>query len=407
MAERRARQVLRWIRGREREMVELLVELARAESPSLDPEAQQRPFRILATELEGAGCLVRAVRGGTTGNHLYARPLERARGGPWQLLIGHMDTVWPIGTLADMPIHQENGTLFGPGVADMKGGLVEIVFALRALHELDLRPSVTPVVVVNSDEEIGSRDSTRLIAALARGAERAFVLEAGEGTDGRLKIARKGGGNFVVRVRGRSSHAGADFDRGISAILELSHQVQKLFALNDPERGITVNVGTIDGGLRANVIAPAASAIVDVRVPTASAALEIEQAIRGLEPVLEGAIVEVHGAFHRPPMEPHAENRALLSTAQRLGRELGISVESAGLVGGGSDANTTSLFTGTLDGLGPIGAGSHASDEQIDITHLAERTALLASLVLEPQTDRRPIPTELPAAIFEQALGQA
>lgn len=285
-------------------MVDLLVELARAESPSLDPEAQQGPFRILASELERTGYRVRAVRGGTTGNHLYARPRERVRGDPWQLLIGHMDTVWPIGTLDDMPLHQEDGVLFGPGVADMKGGLVEILFALRALHELDLRPSVTPVVVVNSDEEIGSRDSTRLIAALARGAERAFVLEAGEGTDGRLKIARKGGGNFVVSVRGRSSHAGADFDRGISAILELSHQVQKLFALNDPERGITVNVGTIDGGLRANVIAPAASAIVDVRVPTASAALEVERAIRGLEPVLEGATVEVHGAFHRPPMGP-------------------------------------------------------------------------------------------------------
>jgi glutamate carboxypeptidase len=404
MAELLSEALLGWARGREREMVDLLLELARAESPSLDPESQQEPFRILASELERINYAVRPVRGGTTGDHLYARPSDRVRGRPWQLLIGHMDTVWPIGTLRDMPLREEDGVLFGPGVADMKGGLVEIVFALRALDELDLRPSVTPVVIVNSDEEIGSRDSTRLICALARRAERAFVLEAGEGVDGRLKIARKGGGNFVVQVRGRSSHAGADFERGISAILELSHQVQKLFALNDPARGITVNVGTIDGGLRPNVIAPAASAIVDVRVPTASAALEVEQAIRGLEPVLEGATLEVHGAFRRPPMEPHAENRALLSTAQRLGRELGISIEDAGLVGGGSDANTTSLFTGTLDGLGPIGAGSHASDEQIDITHLAERTALLASLVLEPPADRRPVPTELPAAIYERAL---
>lgn len=402
MSERRSEAILEWARRCEREMVELLVRLARAESPSLDPESQRGPFRILASELERVGYRVRAVRGGPTGDHLYARPVDRERGGPWQLLIGHMDTVWPIGTLDEMPLREENGVLFGPGVADMKGGLVEIVFALRALDELGLRASVTPVVVVNSDEEIGSRDSTRLISALARGAERALVLEAGEGTDGRLKIARKGGGNFVVRVRGRSSHAGADFERGISAILELSHQVQKLFALNDPDRGITVNVGTIDGGLRPNVIAPEASAIVDVRIPTASAALEVERAVRGLEPVLEGASIEVEGGFHRPPMEPHAENRALLSTAQRLGRELGFSIESAGLVGGGSDANTTSRFTGTLDGLGPVGAGSHAKDERVDVTRLAERTALLASLVLEPPADRRPVAGEPQATALER-----
>ena len=269
MAERSSEAILGWARRCEREMVELLVQLARAESPSLDPESQRGPFHILASELARIGYRVRAVAGGPTGDHLYARPVDRERGDPWQLLIGHMDTVWPIGTLDEMPLREENGVLFGPGVADMKGGLVEIVFALRALYELGLRASVTPVVVVNSDEEIGSRDSTRLISALARGAERALVLESGEGADGRLKIARKGGGNFVVRVRGRSSHAGADFERGISAILELSHQVQRLFALNDPERGITVNVGTIDGGLRPNVIAPEASAIVDVRIPTA------------------------------------------------------------------------------------------------------------------------------------------
>lgn len=391
MAGHQSDALLAWARGHEREMVDLLVRLAREESPSLEPESQRGPFRILASELERIGYLVRAARGDETGDHLYARPLERSRGDPWQLLIGHMDTVWPVGTLAEMPLREESGVLFGPGVADMKGGLVEIVFALRAVHDLGLRPSVTPVVVVNTDEEIGSRSSTRLIRALARGAERALVLESGEGVDGRLKIARKGLGNFVVSVQGRSSHAGADFERGISAILELSHQVQRLFALNDPDRGITVNVGTIDGGLRPNVIAPRARAIVDVRVPTAAAAREVEYAIRGLEPVLEGAEIEVEGGFRRPPMEPHAENRALLSTAKRLAREMGLSVEDAGLVGGGSDANTTSLFTGTLDGLGPIGAGSHAKDERVDVTRLAERTALLASLVLEPPADRRPV----------------
>ena len=380
--------LLSWLDGHGQEMVELLKRLARAESPSLDPEAQQGPFRLLASELERIDFFVRAVRDGAAGDHLYARPGQRRRGDARQLLIGHMDTVWPTGTLAEMPLREMDGQLFGPGVADMKGGLVEMVFALRALHELGLRPSVTPVVFVNTDEEIGSGDSTRYIRMLARGAERAFVLESGEGADGKLKIARKGLGHFVVTVHGRPSHAGADFEHGISAILELSHQVQQLFALNDPARGITVNVGTIDGGLRPNVIAPRASAIVDVRAPTAVAARELEAALRGLEPVLEGAMIEVEGGFRRPPMEPLSRNRALLATAKRLGNELGLSLEDAGLVGGGSDANTTSLFTGTLDGLGPIGEGSHARDERIDTTQLPERTALLALLLLEPSRAR-------------------
>jgi glutamate carboxypeptidase len=365
-------------------MVDLLRRLAQEESPSLDPARQAGPFRILAGELGDAGYTVRAVRAPRVGDHLYARPADRCRGSPRQLLVGHMDTVWPVGTLARMPVHERDGMLFGPGVADMKGGLVAIVYALRALRELRLVPQVEPVVLVNTDEEIGSPDSSRLLRLLARGADRAFVLESGEGPAGQLKIARKGLGRFTVTAHGRSSHAGADFDAGISAILELSHQVQHLFALNDPERGVTVNVGTIDGGLRPNVVAPAASAVVDVRAPTDVAARSLEQAVRGLTPELDGATIEVEGGFGRPPMEPLPGNRALLAAAVRLGRELGLTIEDAGLVGGGSDANTTSRFTATLDGLGPIGEGSHAVDERVDVERLPERVALLALLLLEP-----------------------
>jgi glutamate carboxypeptidase len=390
MADRPARELLGWLDEHRREMVELLKDLARAESPSLDPSAQRGPFLLLAEQLEAIGHDVRAVPGEGVGDHLYARPAHRRRGAPYQLLIGHMDTVWPTGTLAEMPLHEDDGELFGPGVADMKGGLVEIVFALRAIGELGLCAAVTPVVFVNTDEEIGSRDSTRFVRLLAGGAERAYVLEAGEGAEGRLKIARKGIGRFVVTVHGRPSHAGADFDEGISAILELSHQVQSLFALNDAARGTTVNVGTIDGGLRPNVVAPHACAIVDVRVPTEEAAGTLEHEVRNLRPVLEGATIEVEGGFTRPPMEPLPRNRRLLASAKRLGSELGLDLEDAGLVGGGSDANTTSLFTGTLDGLGPIGDGSHARDERVDVVRLPERTALLALLLLEPAAPSAP-----------------
>jgi glutamate carboxypeptidase len=240
------------------------------------------------------------------------------------------------------------------------------------------------VALVNADEEIGSVDSARFVRMLAQGAVRAFVLECGEGPDGRLKIARKGLGRFVVTVRGRSSHAGIAPEEGVSAILELSHQVQRLFALNDPARGVTVNVGTIDGGYGANVVAAEAEATVDVRAPTAAAAAALESALRALEPQLAGASVEVTGGWRRPPMEPHVGNRALLATAERLGRELGLEIADAGLVGGGSDANTTSLLAPTLDGLGPIGDGSHATHEHVDVERMPARAALLALLLLEP-----------------------
>jgi glutamate carboxypeptidase len=382
--------ILRWLNDHNLELVDLLRRLAAAESPSLDPKSQRGPFDILAIELARIGYFVRPVHGAGVGDHLYARPRKRAHGTPRQLLIGHMDTVWPIGTVAKMPIRQVDDLLYGPGVADMKGGLAEIVFALRALHELELEPTVTPVVFINTDEEIGSLDSDRFIRLLARGADRAFVLESGEGADGKLKIARKGLGDFTVTVHGRSSHAGADPEHGVSAILELSYQVQRLFALNNPAQGVTVNVGTIDGGLRPNVVAGSASAIVDARAPTTAAARRIEQAIRDLRPVLEGTTIEVEGGFDRPPMEPLPRNRALLGIAKRLGHELGLSLEDAGLVGGGSDANATSLLTGTLDGLGPVGEGSHASDERVDVARLPERTALLALLLLEPAVRRSP-----------------
>lgn len=400
----RASTLLAWLRDAEPEMAALLERLVLAESPSTEPDAQRLPFAILAGELSRMGYVVRRVPGFGTGDHLYARPLRRRRGRPFQLVIGHMDTVWPVGTLAEMPVRRDGDLVFGPGTHDMKAGLVQLVFALRVLNALGLSPSVTPVVIVNSDEEISSTSSERVIAALARGAERAFVLESGEGSEGRLKIARKGVGRFQLTVRGRASHVGTAFDQGVSAILELSHQVQRLFALNDPERGITVNVGTVDGGLLPNVVAPAASASVGVRVPTAAAAAGVERAIRALEPVSEGSSLEVTGGFARPPMEPTPRNRRLLEKARSLGRELGLTLEDAGLVGGGSDANTTSLYTATLDGIGPVGDGGHACDEHVGISSIAERAALLALLLLEParqknrQSHKRHPPRTLVAA---------
>jgi glutamate carboxypeptidase len=219
---------------------------------------------------------------------------------------------------------------------------------------------------------------------LARGADRALVLEPPEGSDGRLKTGRKGVGRFRVTVFGRASHAGASPEEGVSAILELAHQIEILFALNDPERGVTVNVGTIDGGLRPNVIAPEATALVDARAPTSVAARQVEQAIKSLQPSRPGLEIRVEGRFGRPPMPRTDRNRALSARTRALARELGLPIGEAPLVGGGSDANFTSELTATLDGLGALGDGAHALDEHVLVRSLPERAALLALLLLEP-----------------------
>ena len=365
-------------------MAELLEKLVLAESPSLVPGSEAAALDLLDEELRRAGLTTRRLRGGNTGDHLFARPVARRRFGGYQLVLGHVDTVWPLGTAPRRPPRRVDGRLYGPGAHDMKGGLVQLVFALRALHDLSHVPALAPAVLVNSDEEIGSVDSRRHIERLARGAARAFVLEPPAGPDGALKTARKGVERFEILVTGRAAHAGTSPEEGVSAILELTHQVQQLFTLNDADRGVTVNVGTIDGGLRANVVAPEASALVDVRAPTEAAAADVARAIRSLRPKRPGASVEVDADLGRPPMTPTIRNRRLFVRAQRLAVELGLQIDEAPVVGGASDANLTSELTATLDGLGAVGDGAHSRDEHVILAALPERSALLALLLLEP-----------------------
>jgi glutamate carboxypeptidase len=383
MAAARAPAILDWLHERRDGMTELLTSLVLAESPSLVPGSEATALEMLSRELERAGFLARRLPGKGTGDHLVARPRVRRREEAHQLIVGHVDTVWPLGTVRAMPPARDNGRLHGPGSYDMKGGLVQLVFALAALHDLGLRPSLDPVVLVNSDEEIGSIDSSRYIGPLARGASRAFVLEPPAGPAGSLKTSRKGVERFEVVVRGRAAHAGSSPEEGVSAILELSHQVQRLFALSDPEHGVTVNVGTIDGGLRANVVAPEATALVDVRAPTEAAARAVARAIHSLEPARAGATISVRCTLRLAPMRATDRNRALFRSAQRLAQELGLRVDEAPLCGGASDANLTSEFTATLDGLGAVGDGAHAPDEHVVVSALPERAALLALLLLE------------------------
>jgi glutamate carboxypeptidase len=376
-------QVKDFILGQKDALVELLQDLVEAESPSAHPESHDSVRRILSAALMDVVYAIRepGIQGGV--RHIFARPAKRPRDRGSQLLLGHFDTVWPIGTLDKRPFAVNGNTVRGPGVFDMKGGLAQIVLALRAIRELRLEPPLTPVVLVNADEEIGSRTSSSYIRMLARRAERAFVLEPAMGANGDIKTERKGIGRFTVTVFGKAAHAGLDPEVGASAILELSHVIQALFALNDPDKGITVNVGTVDGGIQPNVIAPHSTAVVDVRVPTAESGKAIEKAIHAIEPTTPGVRLHIEGRIGRPSMEATPRNIALWRMAKELGSELGLELRPS-RAGGGSDGNTTSQYTATIDGLGPVGDGAHAEHEHLFIDKTLERAALLTLLLLSP-----------------------
>jgi glutamate carboxypeptidase len=385
----RAKALVELLEGRKDEMVDLLVRLASIESPTGATEAQEAVQRSLTAELEARGFAVRRIHGRHSGGHLYARPERRERGLPSQLLIGHTDTVWPVGTLASMPVVVRDGQVHGPGTFDMKAGLVQGIFALEALGALGLDPPATPVWFINSDEETGSPESRRWVRLLARHVARTFVLEPAFGPEGRLKTERKGVARYQVMVRGRAAHAGLEPTAGASAIAELANVIQQLHALTDLERGTTVNVGTIRGGTRANVIAAEASAEVDVRMRTTPDGEEVGRKIYALRPRTPGTSIDIQSHVGIPPLERTRRNQALWAQARSAGERLGLDLEEYA-AGGGSDGNTTSQFTATLDGLGAIGDGAHADHESVVIQGMVERAALLAELLMCPVSEAAP-----------------
>jgi len=379
-----ARFVRSYLEDHQHQMLAALAALVRAESPTDAPETQTEVQTLLSRLLRTLDYRVVHLPGGAeSGGHLFARPHDRPRGRPLQLLVGHCDTVWPLGTLDDMPFEVEDNEVRGPGVFDMKGGLVQMLFALAALQRAGADPEVVPIVFVNSDEERGSPTSRRPLRRLARCAERAFVLEPALGLDGKIKTARKGGGRFLVRIEGESAHAGLDPESGSSAILELSHIVQQLHDLNDPEAGVTVNVGTITGGTQPNVVAAAGRAEVDVRVATNEQAEQVERAMHRIETSTPGTTLTVEGDFARLPMTPSPAARRLWQRARRAASLLDVDLDE-GRSGGVSDANTISQYTPTLDGLGAVGDGAHARHEFCYVDKMTERSALLALLLAAP-----------------------
>ena len=376
-----ATEIITYLKDNHKPMLALLKEMVAIESPSNNKEALKNVIRFLRKELEQLGFYTLHVSGKNTGGYLYARPLIRKKNTPLQLLIGHCDTVWELHTIKDMPVVQSNGKLSGPGVFDMKAGIIQILFSLRAIKALQLDLAVTPIILINTDEEIGSHESTPIIKRLSKLVHRAFVLEPPLGLEGRLKTARKGVGRFTITVKGKAAHAGLDPEKGVNAIVELSHQVQRLYAMNDFDKGITVNVGLIEGGYASNVIAAESKATIDVRVYNIEDGAYITDRIHQLKPILDNVELRIEGRIGRPPMTQTSRNKHLWENAEANGKLIGLNLEQA-TAGGGSDGNTTSLYTATLDGLGTPGDGAHATHEFIFSDKLIERTALLTLLML-------------------------
>ena len=369
--------LLAWCEGQRgwlRETIETLVGL---ESPSTDKAAVDRCGAELTSRLEAFSAEVSRIDGGPRGDHIRA---DIAGSAARVLLLGHFDTVWPVGQLHRMPIREEGGRLHGPGVFDMKAGIGVAMLAVRALRELRLSDAPQITMLWTTDEEIGSETSRAAIEACARDSRAVLVLEPSL-PGGAAKTSRKGCGDFELTVHGVSAHAGLDPARGASAIHELAHQIIAITALQDPSRGVTLNVGQISGGSRTNVVADIAHASIDVRVPTMADAAIVEQSLRGLRARLSGTRLEVHGGVGRPPLERSPGVVRLYEVARDVARELGQDLKEGG-TGGGSDGNfTAAIGVPTLDGLGPRGDGAHALQEHVELVDLPWRAAFLAGLL--------------------------
>jgi glutamate carboxypeptidase len=360
------------------DMVAHLTQLVEMESPSDHKPSLDRLAALLADQASAAGAQAEVLGQAAAGDVVRAR---WSGGDGGILLLCHMDTVWNLGTLAERPVRVADGRLYGPGAFDMKGGIVNALWAMRALRELNLTPGRRITLLITSDEEIGSLASRSLIEAEALAHKVVFVLEPAHPPRASLKTWRKGVGDYRVTVTGRASHAGAAHDEGINAIEELARHVLAIQALTDYAAGTTINVGVIRGGTRSNVVPEQAWAEVDYRVMNMAEASRVDALMRGLKPQRDGIKLEVTGGLNRPPMVRTPAIVALYTIAECIATELGFPLSETG-TGGGSDGNfTAALGVPTLDGLGVIGDGGHAQHEHVVVTSLPERAALLAGLM--------------------------
>ncbi|MHB8217121.1 MAG: M20 family metallopeptidase [Candidatus Sulfotelmatobacter sp.] len=374
---------LRYFADRKDEMVETIRELVEIESPSDNKQAVDRVAALIASKFEALGGKIRfhsshdfgdslQVDFAAGGNPISSKPV---------LLLGHYDTVYPLSTLTGMPCKIENGRLRGPGVLDMKSGIALMLHAIEALQAWhgELPRPVTVFLV--SDEEIGSYSSRKITEALAKQSAAVLVLEPAAGLRGAVKTARKGVGEYKLRVKGVAAHAGLDPGKGHSAILELARQIAVIAKFNNLPQGLSLNPGVIEGGTRSNVVAAEASARIDVRIKRAQQAAGIDRKLRSLKPFDKHCTIEITGGINRLPMERTSGVAALYNQARKIAGTIAWKLEEAA-VGGGSDGNfTAGMGIPTLDGMGGVGEGAHAVHEYIVISELPRRALLLAAMI--------------------------
>ncbi len=372
------RALLAGARRKERELIRFTRELVECESPTDDKAAVDRCAALAAERLTAIGGKVKLHRQKQFGSLLEARVGPKRAAGGRILLLGHLDTVWPLGTLKTMPWREREGRLAGPGVFDMKAGVAMALTALELLLETDLLNREV-VVLLNSEEEVGSPVSRPVTERVARECAAVYVLEPAQGLA--CKTARKGTGDWRIEVKGVAAHAGVDFEKGASALRELARVIETVSGWTDPKRGLTVSVGIAGGGSKSNVIPAEAWAEVDVRIARLADGARIERKFAGLKAVDRRCSLSVSGGINRPPMERSRGTVALYQRARALAAELGFGLREAA-TGGGSDGNfTAALGIPTLDGMGAVGEGAHARHESVLVEHLAPRTAMLAGMI--------------------------
>ena len=371
---------LAYFEQRREEMIATIRELVEIESPSDNKAAVDRLSEVGAAKFAALGGTIQVHQARDFGNHLQVDFVAKSGGKPI-LLLGHYDTVYPLGTLAAMPCRLDGDKLTGPGVLDMKSGvglMLQVLAALKEWHGELPRPVS---VLLVSDEEVGSDSSRAITESLAKKAAAVLVLEPSYGLEGAVKTARKGVAEYQLKVTGKAAHAGLDFQKGVNAIVELARQIEKISGFTDLKKGLTVNVGIVAGGSRVNVVPAQATATVDVRIARMRDAAGIEKKMHSLRPFNRKCKVEVTGGVNRPPMERTAGVAALYAKAVAIASEFGWKLGEAA-VGGGSDGNfTAGLGIPTLDGLGGVGDGAHAPHEHILVSELPRRAALVAGLI--------------------------
>jgi glutamate carboxypeptidase len=374
--------LLDWLAPQLPNMLRTLKTFVCTESPSTEKTAADVCARVISAEWSKRGVPVELLEQKNRGAHLRITCAQgKAKSRSQLLVLGHYDTVYASGTLAKMPFRTAAGHVYGPGVFDMKAGIVQALFALDAIQRSNAALAKTIVFLWTSDEEIGSESSRKLLEAEAKRSDAVFVLEPALGPKGLLKTARKGVGEAEVIVHGRSSHAGLAPEKGVNAIHELALQIACLKGWNNLSRGVSVNVGLVAGGTRPNVIPDHARAVLDLRALRIGDIRRIEKQLRGLRPILPGAKVAVRGGFNRAPLERKI-SAELFGRASVLAKDMGLTLGEA-TAGGGSDGNlTAALGVPTLDGLGAVGDGAHSPGEYVLGRTMPQRAALLAALLL-------------------------